>query len=54
VGHDALNGVISSGGKLVLTNQSFPGTFPLPETSANTAHLEPGSAHLYLARGVHP
>ena len=40
LGHDALNGVRASGGKLVLTNQAFPGTFLLPETGVDTTHLE--------------
>jgi len=54
VGREALSGVIASGGKLVLTNQPFPGTFPLPQLSVNTAHREPDSAHPYLASEVHP
>jgi hypothetical protein len=54
VGHNALNGVIASGGKLVLTNKAFPGTFLLGEASVDSAHLESGSAHLHLARGAHP
>ncbi|HKD72703.1 MAG TPA: glycosyltransferase family 39 protein [Candidatus Acidoferrum sp.] len=54
VGHDALNGVIASGGKLVLTNQAFPGTFLLGEASVDSAHLESGSEHLHLRTGAHP
>jgi len=54
VGPEALSAVIASGGKLVLTNQAFPGTFPLSQLSPNSAHLESGSAHPYLASEVHP
>ena len=54
VGHDALNGVIASGGKLVLTNQAFPGTFPLGEASVDSTHLQSGSAHLHLRTEAHP
>jgi len=54
VGPEALSAVIASGGKLVLTNQAFPGTFPLSQLSPNTAHLESGSAHPYLRSEVHP
>lgn len=54
VGRDALNAVIASGGKLVLTNQPFPGTFLLPESSTNLAHLRLDLAHLYLTDEVHP
>ena len=54
VGREALNAVIASGGKLVLTNQPFSGTFLLPEPSTNLAQLRFDSAHLYLAHGVHP
>lgn len=51
-GRESLNGVIASGGKLVLTNQALPGTFRLPEAGANGAHPGLSSVHLYPASGT--